>query len=855
MFVFNNKVKRILSLFLLLVMFISALPIRVSAINTDQITLSMNVLKASSYPDGWFWCGGDPYKSLSYSGCGSKYLCLCNNFNYAYQCHGFALVMAQRTVGSFPAIRLSDYRHGATSNGWTCYTSSTIGKASLCAMGLRPGDIVRASTRSDYSDGHTAIVWKVEGGRVYFAECWGHVYSKIKWGAFNAAYTSMEGICSGYTYVALLRNKSVELGTGACPHSYKEGYESAHPHRRYTACSYCQDVKYTGEYVTVDNCVCCNGTHSYVSAYEDIHPHKETKTCNMCGYFTYSGKTTVKSDCPVCLGIPYDAKASFAKDVYSVGESITLDFFARNAVKYKVVVRKDSFRSGEFDDVTGTSVSFTAGEVGRYIATVTAYASDGKSVTVESEPITVKAPITKVVTEDGHYYMTYSVALSYENALAFCEARALTLTEHTETTFVASFKADSDKLGNEYVLENLYTYIPAPLSYYEAVDFSACTGGVLASSDTPEIESTLVKLCVEADSDGIILGADDDANEGMWITAEGNQQNYFNWNISYSGGKDRYKNYLFMFPGGTVTDGYAMPGSYHGFVVKTYSPFTYTDNGDGTLTLYSVAAIESSNLEIPAYHEGKPVVAIHSDAFARGEYGEVFIPSTVTRIDAGVFAYAHIKGLCVYRDSEIHKLLVEYQVDGELPIRFRLPFSDVKEGAWYYKGVDYCYQNSYISGTSSTTFSPNVNLTREQFVLMLANVAGADLSAYTDAETGMTDVPSGQWYSAAVAWAVSEGYVSGVAEGVFGRGQNITREQLARLFYLYSEKNGMDMTCNADLSVYADEAGISEWAYENVRWAVSVGLISGMTPTTLGARGTATRAQAARIFMLFDEIK
>ncbi|MBR4881649.1 MAG: C-type lectin domain-containing protein, partial [Clostridia bacterium] len=560
-------------------MLIGVLPLGISGKNTDQITLDMTNLKAATYPDGWFWCGGDPYKSISYSGCGKKTTCYCNNFNNAYQCHGFALMMAQRTVGSFPAIRLSDYRHGATSNGWTVYTSVGIGKSALCAMGLRPGDIVRASTKSNFSEGHTAIVWKVEDGKVYFAECWGHVYSKIKWGAFNAAYTSMEGICAGYTYVALLRNSSVQIGTGACPHNYKEGYEGNHPHRKYTACIYCQDTKYTGEYATVTNCVCCKGVHDYAASNEEVHPHKEIKTCRMCGYFTYTGKTLIKADCPVCQGIPYDLNIFFEKETYSVGETVTLNFTAQNAVKYRVIIRKDGIKLAEYNDLTDNLVSFESQGVGNYIATVTAYASDGKNVSDETEPISVKAPISDVTVEGNVYYITYDLKLDEESALAFCSERDLMLSTYTEDFFTAAFTAD--RLESEYMSENLYTYFPIPLSYYEAVDFAKCLGGVLASSDSPETEATLVKLCGEATSDGMILGSRDMTNEGVWITEENKALEYFNWNISYIGLPDRYKNCLFMYPGGTVTDSYMMPADNHGFAVKTYSPFEYIDNGDG----------------------------------------------------------------------------------------------------------------------------------------------------------------------------------------------------------------------------------------------------------------------------------
>ena len=45
-----------------------------AAVNTDQITLNMENLKAATYPNDWYWCGKDPYKSISYSGCGKTEL-------------------------------------------------------------------------------------------------------------------------------------------------------------------------------------------------------------------------------------------------------------------------------------------------------------------------------------------------------------------------------------------------------------------------------------------------------------------------------------------------------------------------------------------------------------------------------------------------------------------------------------------------------------------------------------------------------------------------------------------------------------------------------------------------------------
>ncbi len=182
-------------------------------------------------------------------------------------------------------------------------------------------------------------------------------------------------------------------------------------------------------------------------------------------------------------------------------------------------------------------------------------------------------------------------------------------------------------------------------------------------------------------------------------------------------------------------------------------------------------------------------------------------------------------------------------------------FEDVADSHWFADEVAYCVKKGYMKGMSETVFSPNTVLTREQFVLILANMAGVNTDDYKDMDSGMSDVQTGAWFSGAVYWAVNEGYVQGVAEGVFGRGQSITRSQLARLLYLYAEKQGNDMTVEGDpFEAFADTAKIQSWAYDNLKWAVSKGIITGVKADELSPNTTATRAQTARMLMIFDTL-
>ncbi len=184
---------------------------------------------------------------------------------------------------------------------------------------------------------------------------------------------------------------------------------------------------------------------------------------------------------------------------------------------------------------------------------------------------------------------------------------------------------------------------------------------------------------------------------------------------------------------------------------------------------------------------------------------------------------------------------------------YGMPFADVKEGAWYYEGIEFCYNFGIVSGMTETTFQPNGTLTRAQFVQMLAMYDGVDLEEYKTKDSGFTDVKTNHWFNAPVCWAVENGYVSGMSETRFGPNEKITREQLARLFYLYAESVGCDVSYLADLSVYEDESKVSDWAYTQVQWAVGAGIISGTSDTTLSARATATRAQSCRMMMTFND--
>ena len=179
-----------------------------------------------------------------------------------------------------------------------------------------------------------------------------------------------------------------------------------------------------------------------------------------------------------------------------------------------------------------------------------------------------------------------------------------------------------------------------------------------------------------------------------------------------------------------------------------------------------------------------------------------------------------------------------------------LNFTDVKESDWFYKGVAYVVDKGVMSGVSENQFDPSGKLTRAMLVQMLYNMESRPAC---DAENAFIDVPVGQWYTDAVIWANDEKIVSGMGDGLFAPNMEITREQMVVMLYNYAKYKGYDVTASTDLSKFADNASVSTWAQPAMQWAVAEGYISGMGDNQLAPQGTATRAEIASVIMRFME--
>jgi hypothetical protein len=177
-------------------------------------------------------------------------------------------------------------------------------------------------------------------------------------------------------------------------------------------------------------------------------------------------------------------------------------------------------------------------------------------------------------------------------------------------------------------------------------------------------------------------------------------------------------------------------------------------------------------------------------------------------------------------------------------------FRDVSPSDWYYDDVKFAVEKGLFKGVSSDEFAPQAQMTRAMFATVLYRLAGEPATAGNSA---FGDVTADRWFTNAVAWASASGVITGYSADVFGANDNITREQIAIMLYRCAKLMSRDVSRTADLSSYADEGAVSEWAREALAWANAAGFITGRDADTLAPADNATRAEAAAILHRFAD--
>lgn len=173
-------------------------------------------------------------------------------------------------------------------------------------------------------------------------------------------------------------------------------------------------------------------------------------------------------------------------------------------------------------------------------------------------------------------------------------------------------------------------------------------------------------------------------------------------------------------------------------------------------------------------------------------------------------------------------------------------FTDIG-GHWAEASIIMAVQRGIFRGFPNQTFRPDVALTRAEYVTALWNIAG---SPDVKRKTPFSDIAAQSEASRkAIEWAYASGYISGSTSTTFSPDGGLTRQAAMKiLFEFHGGKNGIEFLLSDFIaSAFVDSDKISAWARPAMNWAIYNELLRGDSSAALNPGGAITRSQGAVI--------
>lgn len=163
-------------------------------------------------------------------------------------------------------------------------------------------------------------------------------------------------------------------------------------------------------------------------------------------------------------------------------------------------------------------------------------------------------------------------------------------------------------------------------------------------------------------------------------------------------------------------------------------------------------------------------------------------------------------------------------------------------------------ERGIIKGKTEDRYDPNGKLTRAEFVTFISRIL--DLESKDQKSLPFKDVKKDSWYYDAVKIAFDHKIVEGTSSTKFSPDRKVTKEQMVVIVMRILDKKDIIETLEPiekSIEDYKDKDRISPWAKKYVANSIKYGIIKGKTETTLNPKEFANRAETAQMIKrLFD---
>ncbi len=174
-------------------------------------------------------------------------------------------------------------------------------------------------------------------------------------------------------------------------------------------------------------------------------------------------------------------------------------------------------------------------------------------------------------------------------------------------------------------------------------------------------------------------------------------------------------------------------------------------------------------------------------------------------------------------------------------------FIDIDNITWAKDKINALAERGIVEGVADKIFAPNNTVTRAEFAKMIVGAFGIyDTNATMDFVD--TVGAENEWYYKYVASAAKRGIILGYEEDhTFRPTRTITREEMCAIVVRACKATGRTLVQKHQPITFDDDASIMGYAKESVDLMTGAGIVDGMGENMFVPKGSATRAQAAKI--------
>lgn len=156
------------------------------------------------------------------------------------------------------------------------------------------------------------------------------------------------------------------------------------------------------------------------------------------------------------------------------------------------------------------------------------------------------------------------------------------------------------------------------------------------------------------------------------------------------------------------------------------------------------------------------------------------------------------------------------------PVIEKIYFTDVTSTDAYYEDIMFLANNGYVDGVGNGQFAPLMEMTRSQFATILSRVLNLTTSSTTSA---FADVKPEAWYFNGIQACYEAGLIKGVSESSFAPNDKISKQDMMLLLSRTITYLDIQLDETQTEIAFIDKAHISAYALDGVKICIQAGIL------------------------------